>query len=189
MTEPWFYFSKIGIKMIEQFQKTGNLILSEEEEFEFLHNMNEINKQICKQREERCVERSEERRAKERNVQEIYRHKEQRVETNVRERRTIVRRPLTEVIKSRTRFRLTLKGTTYYCDTENGGSFTGEGEVFKSLNQFCESMIKKSESTNKKSGEGGRKISAYETVELLINKTGEWNKLGLIYNAECTSIN
>lgn len=290
MTESWFYFSRIGIKMIEQFKKTGNLNLSEEE-FELIHNMNEIQNQIYKQLETRLRER-EERREKEKIDQEISRpFKEEQVESDKRERKTveidyeeeerfymekiraararkaqkeavaqilplrqaragelfhkqeeikrriydlelqageilkeidavqrgefdeeltrtiisnatqiqiappaptpagekrerkiITRRPLTEVIKSKTRFRLTLKGTTYFCDTEKGGSFTGEGETFTSLNRFCEAMVKRS-------GDNRRKISAYETVDILINASGEWHKLGLIYTSECTAIN
>jgi hypothetical protein len=76
-----------------------------------------------------------------------------------------------------------LSGVTYFCETEDGGRFiTEEGATFNSMNQFCESMVKRSTT-------GGRKISAYETVEVFLKEKGQWQLLGKVYDGDCTSIN
>jgi len=101
-----------------------------------------------------------------------------------RERTIITRPPLFGLIKSKSKFRFINKSKTYTCWSENGGTFTDQedGRSHKSLASWTVSVIKRG-------GGGGRKVSAYEVVEVFLKESNEWKKWGDVYGEECTGIN
>ena len=111
--------------------------------------------------------------------------------TNVKKPRHVVkRRPLHEVIKQPTKFKATIKGSVFFCYTEDGHKIVGYNEKnktevksFSSLNEWLDHSIASvcSDNTTKK--------SVYEVVSYYNNAKTEWRQLKMDYNGDTVTLN
>ena len=109
---------------------------------------------------------------------------------NKKPRHVVKRRPLHEVIKQPTKFKATIKGSVFFCYTEDGHKIVGYNEKnktevksFSSLNEWLDHSIASvcSDNTTKK--------SVYEVVSYYNNAKTEWRQLKMDYNGDTVTLN
>ena len=109
---------------------------------------------------------------------------------NKKPRHVVKRRPLHEVIKQPTKFKATIKGSVFFCYTEDGHKIVGYNEInktevksFSSLNEWLDHSIASvcSDNTTKK--------SVYEVVSYYNNAKTEWRQLKMDYNGDTVTLN
>ena len=109
---------------------------------------------------------------------------------NKKPRHVVKRRPLHEVIKQPTKFKATIKGSVFFCYTEDGHKIVGYNEInktevksFSSLNEWLDHSIASvcSDNTTKK--------SVYEVVSYYNNAKTEWRQLKMDYNGDTLTLN
>jgi len=99
-----------------------------------------------------------------------------------RVRAKIIRRPLSELIKSKTEFRFIFKGGDNRCFTEDGATFDTEFGKTKTLAEWAKKVLEKA-------GEKGTEVSVFKKVDIFMKKEQDWRRMEAIHNESCESIN
>jgi hypothetical protein len=101
----------------------------------------------------------------------------------VRERQSVKRKELSEVITKTTLFKTKIKDQFKTAKTEDGKTIHADGKTYESLNKWLDASVREITGDNK------TKKSVFEVVLYYNDERKEWLKLGDDYTAETTKLN